>query len=251
MDTPSEMDPPSEHATPADPGIDWDYVNAHHRPVTLISRPAYEGWVLTLFGVILVGLIGGLGWAGYALSTVQAELRQLQVQITQLASHSASGQAVPEETARRLQAMDQRLHAVENGTRQTLPRATALERRPRERADQPQEPSPPQALPPAPQLPRNATHALRTPRDVQAHRDMLQQAATSQRVGAPVPDSFATWLEWHPEWELRWMSFQVSGQPPVYLYHITHKRDPGHRYTMYRESNSRTAQRRTPWQRVS
>jgi hypothetical protein len=244
------MDNPSERATRADPGIDWDYVNAHHRPVTLIRRPAYEGWVLILFGVLLVGLIGGLGWAGYTLSTVQADLRQLQAQVAELAPRSAGGEAVPEETARRLHALDQRLHAVESGTRDTVPRVTALERRPRERADQPQEPSPP-VLPPAPQRPRNATPALRTPRDVQAHRDMLQQAAASKRLGAPVPDSFGTWLEWHPEWELRWMRFQVNGQPAVYLYHITAKRAPAHRYTTYREPDSRTGDRRPLWQRVS
>ena len=27
--------------------------------------------------------------------------------------------------------------------------------------------------------------------------------------------------------ELRWFSFQVRGQPSVYLYHITYKPDPG------------------------
>ena len=66
---------PAEPAMHAHHDIDWEYVDAHHPPVTLVCRPVYEGWVLTLFGLILVGLIGLLGWTGYALSTVKAELR--------------------------------------------------------------------------------------------------------------------------------------------------------------------------------
>jgi len=58
------MDTPSEPATHANHGIDWDCVEAHHHPVTLVRRPVYEGWVLSLFGAILVGLMGpaGLDW---------------------------------------------------------------------------------------------------------------------------------------------------------------------------------------------
>jgi hypothetical protein len=37
------MDTPSEPATHATRGIDWDYVEAHHHPVTLVRRPVYEG----------------------------------------------------------------------------------------------------------------------------------------------------------------------------------------------------------------
>src|ERR687895_685899 len=104
------MDTPAEPATHANHGIDWDYVEAHHHPVTLVRRPAYEGWVLTLFGLILVGLMGLLGWTG-----------------------------------------------------DTAPRVTALEQHPREKAVKPPPPSPLPALPPATQLPRDATSAPRTP----------------------------------------------------------------------------------------
>ena len=111
------MDTPAERAAPrADHGIDWDYVNAHHHPVTLIRRPAYEGWGLGLFGAVLVGLIGLLGWAGYALFTVQANLRQVHGQVRHLHAHiaqldplSAGREPLPAETAQRLQALDQRL----------------------------------------------------------------------------------------------------------------------------------------------
>jgi hypothetical protein len=251
------MDTPAERAaTRADHGIDWDYVNAHHHPVTLIRRPAYEGWVLSLFGAVLVGLIGLLGWAGYALSTVQADLRQVHGQVRQLHAHiaqleplSAGREPLPAETAQRLQELDQRLRAVESGSRDAAPRVTALEPRPREHVAKPQVPSPPPSLPSAGHLPRTATSAPRTPQDHQAHRDMRQQAAG--RFGAPVPDSFGTWLAWHPEWELRWMRFQVSGHPPVSLYHITYKADPGQRYTISWDPDRRTWQQWTRWPRGS
>jgi hypothetical protein len=230
------MDTPSEHATRADHRIDWDDVEAHHHPVTLVRRPVYEGWVLGLFGAILVGLMGLLGWTGYALSTVKAELRQVQASVAQLEPRSTGSEAVPEETAPRLHEMDQRLHAVEQ--------------RPREKVAKPPAPSPPPALPPATQLPRDATGAPRTPQDQQADRDMRQQAAATGRLGAPVPESFGRWLEWHPAWELRWLSFQVSGQPSAYLYHITYKPDSQQRYTMYWDPDRRTWQQWTLWQRV-
>jgi hypothetical protein len=242
------MDTPSEPATHANHGIDWDYIDAHHHPVTLVRRPVYEGWVLTLFGIILVGLMGLLGWTGYALSTVKAELRQMQASVAPLEPRSTSSAAVAEETAQRLYEMDQRLHAVESWTQDTAPRVTALEQRPRERVAKP--PSPPPAFPPATQLPRNATSAPRTPQDHQADRDMRHQAAAVGRLGAPVPESFGRWLEWHLAWELRWLSFQVSGQPSVYLYHITYKPDAGQRYTMYWDPERRTWQQWTLWQRV-
>jgi hypothetical protein len=246
------MEIPAEQARRAAPDIDWDAVQAHHRPVTLISRPAYEGWILSLFGAILVGLIGLLGWAGYSLSTVKADLRQLQARVGQLEPElrSAGGEAVPEETTQRLHALDQRLQAVESWTRETAPRVAALEQRPRERVAKPPAASPPPALPPATQLPRSATSAPRTPQDHQAYRDMRQQAAATGRFGGPVPESFGTWPAWHPQWELRWLSFQVSGQPSVYLYHITYKSDPAQRYTMYWDPDRRTWQQWALWQRV-
>src|SRR5256885_2405095 len=112
------MDTPAEPVTRADHRFDRGDVDAHH-PVTLAGRPVYEGWVLTLFGIILVGLIGLLGWGGYALSTVKAELRQVEAHVRQMQasvalreSRSTGGEAIPEATAERLHALDQRLSAV-------------------------------------------------------------------------------------------------------------------------------------------
>jgi hypothetical protein len=251
------MDRPSEPEMRADRTIDWDSVEAHHHPVTLVSRPVYEGWVLSLFGAILVGLMGLLGWTGYALSTVKAELqqvqaqsRQLQASVAQLEPRSTGSEAVPQEMAQRLHEMDKRLHGLESWTQDTGPRVTALEQRPREHTATPQAPSPPPALPPATQLPRTATSTPRTPQDHQAHRDMLQQAAATGRLGAPVPESFGRWLEWQPVWELRWLRFQVGGQPSVYLYHITNMPDPGQRYTMYWDPDRRAWQQWALWRRV-
>ena len=244
------MNTPSEQTTYADDRREQDDVGAHHHPAPRAGRSVTAGWVRSLLGVLLVGLIGLLGWTGYALSTVKAELRQVQASVAQLEPRSTGGEAVPEETAQRLHEMDQRLHAVESWTRDTAPRVTTLEQRPREHVAKPQAPSPPPALPPATQLPRNATSAPRTPQDHQAHRDMRQQAAASGRLGAPVPESFGRWLEWQPAWELRWLSFQASGQPAVYLYHITYKPDPRQRYTMYGDPDRRTWQQWARWQRV-
>jgi hypothetical protein len=250
------MDTPAEPATRADHRFDRGDVDAPH-PVTLAGRPVYEGWVLTLFGIILVGLIGLLGWAGYARSTVKAELRQVQAHVRQLQAsvaprepRSPGGEAVPAESAQRLHALDQRLSAVESWTKDTAPRVTALEQRPLEKMAKPPAPLPPPALPPATQLPRNATSVPRTPQDYQAERDMRQQAAASGRLGAPVPESFGRWLEWQPAWELRWLSFQSSGQPAAYLYHITYKPDPKQRYTMSWDPDRRTWQQWALWQRV-
>jgi hypothetical protein len=251
------MDTPSEPATRADHRIHEEDVDAHHHPMTLVRRPVYEGWVLSLLGALLVGLIGLLGWTGYALSTVKAELRQVEAHVRQMQASAApreprstGSEVIPEATAERLHALDQRLSAVESLTKDTAPRLTALEQRPREKMAKPPAPSPPPALPSATQLPRNATSAPQTPQDHQAYRDMRQQAAASGRMGAPVPESFGRWLEWHPAWELRWLSFQGSGQPSVYLYHITYKPDPGQRYTMYGDPDRRTWQQWALWQRV-
>ena len=246
------MDTPAEPATRADHRCDRNDVDAHHHPVTRAGRPISERWVLSLLGVLLVGLIGLLGWTGYELSLVKAELRQVEAHVRQMQasialreSRSTGGEAIPEATAERLRAMDQRLSAVESRTQDTAPRLTALEQRPREKMVKPPAP----ALPPATQLPRTATSAPQTPQDHQASRDMRQQAA-SGRLGAPVPESFGRWLEWQPAWELRWLSFQVSGQRSVYLYHITYKPDPQQRYTMYGDPDRRMWPQWARWQQV-
>jgi hypothetical protein len=126
-----------------------------------------------------------------------------------------------------------------------------MDRPSRERADKPQAPSPPPSLPRATQLPLKASGELRTSRDHQAHSDLLRRAAASRGFGASLPGTFGKWLAWHPEWELRWMSFQFSGHQPVYLYHITYKPDPAHRYTIYWDPGTGTWKRWQLWERVS
>ena len=245
------METPAEPIGRADPSLDWED-DAHHRPVTRIAMLACERWALGLVGTLLVGCIGLLGWTWSSLSAVTGELGQLRAQLAQLESgpQRAGVEAVPEATAQQLHALDQRLSAVESWTQDTAPRLTALEQRPREKVAKPPALSPPPALPPATQLPRNATSAPQTPQDHQAYRDMLQQAAASGRLGGPVPESFGRWLEWHPAWELRWLSFQVSGQPFIYLYHISYKPDARQRYTMFWDPDRRTWQQWALWQRV-
>jgi hypothetical protein len=79
---------------------------------------------------------------------------------------------------------------------------------------------------------------------------MRQQAAASERLGVPVPESFGRWLEWQPAWELRWLSVQSSGQLAVYLYHITDKPDPKQRYMMSWDPDRRAWPQGSLWQRV-
>jgi hypothetical protein len=74
--------------------------------VTLASRPIAERWVLSLLGAILLGLMGLLGWTGYARFTVTAELRQVEAPVRQMQAsvvprepRSPGGEAVPEATA--------------------------------------------------------------------------------------------------------------------------------------------------------
>src|SRR5262245_57123516 len=124
------MEIPAEPTSPADQDVAWNDVAAPRRPVPLSARPASEGWVLRLFGATLVGLIGLLGWAWYTLSTLKAELHQVQAHVAQLESLSAGGETVPQETAQQLRALDQRLSTVERWTHDTAPRLTALEQRP-------------------------------------------------------------------------------------------------------------------------
>jgi hypothetical protein len=59
-----------------DHGMDWDAVESRHRRVMAVSRSAYERWMLTQCGAVLLGLMTLLGWAGYSLAVVKAELRR-------------------------------------------------------------------------------------------------------------------------------------------------------------------------------
>jgi hypothetical protein len=77
--------------------IDWDEIESRHRPVMLVSRPAYEGWILTLFGAVLLGLIALIRWGGYLLSIVKTELRQLKATV----EHSTQGHPSEEAMSRR------------------------------------------------------------------------------------------------------------------------------------------------------
>lgn len=78
-------------------GMDWDAVASRHRRVMPVSCPAYERWVLTLCGAVLLGLMALLGWGGYSLAVVKAELRQLKATV----EHSVQGHPRDEASAQR------------------------------------------------------------------------------------------------------------------------------------------------------
>jgi hypothetical protein len=80
-----------------DYGRDWDAVASRHRRVMPVNRRVSERWMLTLFGAVLLGLIALLGWGGYSLAVVKAELRQLRAMV----EHRASGYPHEEASAQR------------------------------------------------------------------------------------------------------------------------------------------------------
>jgi hypothetical protein len=80
-----------------DHGMDWNAVASRHRRVMPVNRPASERWMLTLFGAVLLGLLALIGWGGYSLAVVKAELRHLRA----MAEHSARGHAREEASAQR------------------------------------------------------------------------------------------------------------------------------------------------------
>jgi hypothetical protein len=65
----------------SDHGMDWEAVDSRHRRVMPRSRPASQRWALTVCGAVLFGLIALMGWGGYSLAVVKAELRQLKARI--------------------------------------------------------------------------------------------------------------------------------------------------------------------------
>lgn len=61
--------------------MNWDAGASRHRGVMPVSRLAYERWMLTLCGTVLLGLTALLGWGGYSLAVVKAELKQLRAMV--------------------------------------------------------------------------------------------------------------------------------------------------------------------------
>jgi hypothetical protein len=80
-----------------DHGMNWDAGASRHRRVMPVSRLAYERWMLTLCGTVLLGLTALLGWGGYSLAVVKAELKQLRAMV----EHSAQGSPHEEASAQR------------------------------------------------------------------------------------------------------------------------------------------------------
>ncbi len=84
--------------------------------------------------------------------------------------------------------------------------------------------------------------------DAQAKQDMVNRASSDLRFGNPISETFGKNLEWSPDWELRWMSFNFTSNRSVLIYHITSKHNSSVRYTIFwdPDSNSRNGWNSVP-----
>jgi len=218
------MDTPSEHTTRADHRIDWDDVEARHHPVTLVSRPVYEGWLLGLFGAILVGFIGLLAWTGYALSP--SSRAPAGASIRRAVDPRSTGHEAIRGDGAAAHEMDQRLHAwrAGPGTRRrgsprwsSVPGNTWPSRRRRFR--------PAARHPTAPQCHQCAAD----PQDQQATATCANSRGHGA-LGAPRCGEFwSRWLRVASGVGAPLAELSGSGQPSAYLYHITYKSAPQQR----------------------
>jgi hypothetical protein len=86
--------------------------------------------------------------------------------------------------------------------------------------------------------------ATSTDYDDQARRDMIARAAQDSRFGLPIPSTFGSNLEWIPDFELRWMAFNVVGNRTAFVYQARHK-PSGNRFTTYFDPDSG---QQVPWE---
>lgn len=70
-------------------------------------------------------------------------------------------------------------------------------------------------------------------RDQQAKQDIISRGRSDSRFGNPIPGTFGKNLDWHPEWELRWVDFNFSWDKIVRIYHATKKTDSSIGYTIF------------------
>ena len=72
-----------------------------------------------------------------------------------------------------------------------------------------------------------------SPLDQQAKQDMTKRSASDGRFGGAIAGAFVKYLNWNPDWELRAMAFNFSGNRTVVIYHITNKADTTKRATIF------------------
>jgi hypothetical protein len=70
-------------------------------------------------------------------------------------------------------------------------------------------------------------------RDQQAQQDMIKHASLDARFGIVIPSTFGANLNWDPNWELRWISFNFSGGTSVTMYHATDKSNAANRWVEF------------------
>ncbi len=83
--------------------------------------------------------------------------------------------------------------------------------------------------------------------DAQAQTDLSRRALSDGRFLSSIGGSFGKLVDWHPSWELRWMSFGFTGGRIVRIWHATFRYDRSYRYTIYWDPD---AGRWTSWERA-
>lgn len=68
--------------------------------------------------------------------------------------------------------------------------------------------------------------------------DLVARASQDTRFSFPISDSYGENLGWTPDWELRWLDFNFSGNRVVRIFHATNKQDPSIRYTIFNDPDT-------------
>lgn len=85
-------------------------------------------------------------------------------------------------------------------------------------------------------------------RDARAIDDTYARAERDGRFGSVVVGSFGKDVNWSPDWELRWLSFNFSGGRSVRIYQATYKANASLRYTIFWDPDGG---RWTNWERAT
>jgi hypothetical protein len=73
---------------------------------------------------------------------------------------------------------------------------------------------------------------------VSAIAEMNGRANQDSRFGSSIIYSYGESLDWHSDWELRWLNFNFSGNRIVRIFHATNKQNPSIKYTIFKDPNT-------------
>jgi hypothetical protein len=70
--------------------------------------------------------------------------------------------------------------------------------------------------------------------------EMTKRADADNRFDSSIISSYGENLNWLPNWELRWLNFNFSGNRVVKIYHTINKQEPSMKYTNFKDPDSGT-----------